>query len=141
MLLENSTLGGQGMVPSPTEVPGVPSDGSDGLARPPPYALPGPNQLLGPFNHEPATAKVVALDLARETNPLFEASTAVLPDVSMQPALLVHKLVLKGLGKVVLGGPGPEGYASAVPLWALGMRGPNTGIVGRCGFKAAPARC
>lgn len=50
MLVENATLGGPGMLAAPTAMEGMLPDGSDGLARAPPYKLGGHTMLVGPFN-------------------------------------------------------------------------------------------
>lgn len=86
----------------------------------PTYWLPGITSLLGPFNHVPAYAKTVILDMTGVSEPVFELGPH--PNGT---ALVLYSLVLNGLAvRNLTDSPwAPEGlstpYLSALPLWGL----------------------
>jgi hypothetical protein len=103
-----------------------------------PVVLPGMTMLTGPFNHVPASAKTVTLDLGHVSSPLL----ALPPYDARTPGevarLVVSKVVLTGLASAPLAPLLPDGadagsgaYTSALPLWAVDMQARWVWVHGR----------
>lgn len=77
--------------------------------------------LHGPFNHDPATAKLVSLSLGNRANTV---------QLALLSKLYISRLLVKDLMSQPLGNlaqdPLGESYHSALPLWGIN-------IASRCG--------
>jgi hypothetical protein len=88
-----------------------------GAAGRAPYPLSQITILSGPFNHVPAFARTVALDLGNSSAPVVQTRG------DAGSLLVLFKLVLTGLAAA----PVAPGVVSALPLWAVGRPGGTGG--------------
>lgn len=89
-------------------------------STPTPHQLPGTTILMGPF-------RVVALDLGNASSPLIDLPAQDIRTPDIPARLVLHQLVLSGLGVAPLAQSASTSsrsgaVVSALPLWAIGKQ-------------------